>query len=92
MNSLIYNIIGTGGVICILAMYLMLQTGRITAESYVYSAVNLLGSGAILFSLIFEFNLASFFIEVFWVIISMYGLIRTYRQRRDVPRPAIGGK
>ncbi|MDQ7027281.1 MAG: hypothetical protein Q9P01_01830 [Anaerolineae bacterium] len=76
MPPIIYNTVGTIGVFVILLTYFLLQTGRIQSEQVLYSLLNLVGASMILFSLFFEFNLPSFFVEVFWVAISLMGLWR----------------
>jgi hypothetical protein len=75
-----YNIIGIIGVLLILWTYLMVQIGRMDAPTNMgYSVVNLVGSVMIVVSLIYHFNLASFIIEIAWVLISIYGIFRCWR-------------
>ena len=44
-----------------------------------YSLLNGLGALLIMVSLIYNFNLSSFVIEIAWLMISAYGLWRWYR-------------
>ena len=76
------DIIGIIGVIIVIAAFLLLQMARVQADSIVYLIANLFGSVLIVVSLIYNWNLASFIIEVLWVAISAYGLIRTMSKRR----------
>jgi hypothetical protein len=78
----IYDGVGVGGVIIILAAYLFLQLGKISVQDWRFSAAN--GSGAllILISLIFSFNLASFLIEIAWLLISIFGLFKALSSRQ----------
>lgn len=69
------DFIGLLGVALVLAAYFFLQTGRLHFLDRRYLILNIIGSLAILFSLIFDFNLASFVIEASWVVISVYGLV-----------------
>jgi hypothetical protein len=78
----IYNTIGAIGVVLILSTYFLLQTGRLQSEQLRYSVLNLLGSGMILFSLFFEFNLPSFIVEAAWVTISAVGIFRWFWKRK----------
>lgn len=80
MPPIIYNTVGTIGVFLVLLTYFMLQTGRIRSEQVSYSLLNLAGAAMILFSLLFEFNLPSFFVEVSWVAISLMGIWRKRHQ------------
>ena len=64
-------------------MYLSLQTDRISSRSLIYSLLNALGAFLILISLYFQFNLSAFIIEFFWLMISLYGL---YKYFKDIKR------
>ncbi len=68
------NALGLIGVFLVLAMYFMLQIGRIRAETLAYSLINGCGSVLILFSLYFYFNLSSAVIESAWLAISLFGI------------------
>ena len=76
------NAIGIIGVGVILMTYLLLQLGRLSADSLAYSALNLCGASFILFSLFFDWNLPSVIIESAWIIISVYGVIKAWRRRK----------
>ncbi|MEO0596448.1 MAG: hypothetical protein AAF126_10085 [Chloroflexota bacterium] len=78
--SLTLNIIGMIGVAIILVTYFLLQTDRIQARELRYSILNAIGSGFILLSLIVDFNLPSFIIEVAWVLISLMGIFSRWRE------------
>jgi hypothetical protein len=39
-------------------------------------------SSGIIFSLFYEFNLSAFAIEMFWLVISLYGVFRALRLRK----------
>lgn len=68
------NVLGLIGTAMIVGTYILLQTGRISARSLEYNLFNLVGSILLLISLIFNFNLASFVIECFWIVASLIGL------------------
>ena len=74
----LHDLIGNLGVLCILATYLLLQLERIVATSVLYSVLNALGSGMIVYSLMFEFNLSAFIVELAWLFISLFGLTRRF--------------
>ena len=73
------NILGLIGVGLILVAYFLLQFDRVDAKSILYSVINLLGAILILISLFVHWNLASFVIEIVWILISLYGLYRAIR-------------
>ncbi|HNC01196.1 MAG TPA: hypothetical protein PLS71_23330, partial [Leptospiraceae bacterium] len=65
----ISDIVGIVGVVIILISYILLQFEKIKAKSLSYSIINLVGAVLILYSLFFNWNLASVIIEVFWILI-----------------------
>lgn len=73
--------VGIGGVVLVLVAYALLQSGRLQPRDASYSWLNLAGSVAILVSLYHAFNLSSFVIQVAWIAISAYGLVRAARTR-----------
>ncbi|MCC6709637.1 MAG: hypothetical protein IT492_18955 [Gammaproteobacteria bacterium] len=77
-----YDVVGTGGVVLILVAYFLLQTERWSGQSLSYSLVNLIGSLMITVSLVYDFNLSSFIIEVAWIAISIYGIARARRVKQ----------
>jgi len=82
MNIPWHDIVGGCGVLLVLGTYGLLQAGRMRADTLAYSALNLLGALLIGYSLLFSFNLASFIIEVFWGLASLWGVRRALRERR----------
>ena len=77
-----HDILGTIGVGFIIAMYAMLQLGKISAERPVFSAFNALGAVFILVSLTYEFNLSAALMEGVWLVVSLYGLWKALSGRR----------
>ena len=80
--------IGVLGAALIVVAYLLLQIGRIASNSLSYSLANSLGALAIIFSLLFAFNLSAFVIEAFWLAISLFGIYRAIRQRESMKSQA----
>lgn len=75
----LHDIIGAAGVAMIIVMYLLLQSGRATADKPSFSVWNAVGSILILISLSYEFNLSAALVEGFWLAISLYGFVRAVR-------------
>jgi len=73
-----FDIIGSIGVATIILTYVLLQTEKIKSESLLYSALNGLGAGLIVFSLIYSFNFSAFVVESLWVLISIYGVAKYF--------------
>jgi hypothetical protein len=69
-----YDILGTLGVGVIVLTYVLLQLGRVRSDQLAYSALNAVGAALILISLYYAFNLPSFIVEFFWLVISLFGI------------------
>lgn len=81
-----FNAIGITGVALVLVAYFLLQIDRLNQDHISYSLTNLVGSGFILISLLYTWNLSSFIIEIFWLAISLFGLIKSiYRKIKSSP-------
>ena len=69
------DFIGLSGVALLIITYALLQLDKIDPKGFWYSFNNLVVAILVTVSLIYTPNLASIVIEVFWFIISLYGLI-----------------
>lgn len=78
---MIVDIIGIIGVAIVVITYLLLQLDKVDSKGFWYSFLNAFGSLMIIYSLMYNWNLASFFIEFFWILISLYGLWKWYRSQ-----------
>jgi paired small multidrug resistance pump len=74
-----YDYVGFAGVACVLGSYFALQAGKLEANSPRYQWANILGSLFILVSLYYEPNKSSITIQIVWILISVYGLVRSRR-------------
>jgi hypothetical protein len=85
MNFSYTDLIGGIGVAILMVTFLLLQIGRIESNTLLYSLLNALGASLITISLLFDFNLSAFVMEVFWILISLIGVVRTLRMRARNP-------
>ena len=76
-----HDLVGNAGVVMILVCYFLAQAGRLGPDAPTYSLLNGAGALLIMVSLLYNFNLSSFIIEIAWFAISVYGLVRYYRNR-----------
>ena len=83
MNSFMIDVIGIVGVVIVVVTYFLLQSEKIDSKGFLYSFLNAFGSLLIMYSLLYNWNLASFIIEFFWILISIYGLEKWYRSKRQ---------
>ena len=74
-----HDLLGNVGVVLVLGVYLLIQIDRLDARAKAYSILNALGAGLITVSLLYDFNLSAFIIEVCWLFISLYGLVRRWQ-------------
>jgi len=82
MEQYIYDVIGMIGAFLILAAYFLLQYKKIENKSIFYNLLNLIGALFILISLLSDWNLSGFIIEICWASISVYGIVRNLRQKK----------
>ena len=83
MNDVIAQVIGVLGMICVVYAYLSIEKGWLDRDQKRYYFINLFGATLLTISLIFKFNLGSFLIEMFWILISIEGLLRINRESRN---------
>jgi hypothetical protein len=79
MSYGVLDLLGNIGVLLLMGSYLMLQLNRLSSNSLQYSLINLVGASFIILSLLSNFNLSALVIEVFWVLISLIGIVRYLR-------------
>ena len=76
------DIIGIFGVTLILMSYALFQFEKIDPQGFLYSFLNLIGAFLILYSLFYSWNLASVIIEIFWILISIYGIWKYFKRAK----------
>ena len=72
-----YTITGFIGTAIVIVAYFANQTGRLRSDDRRFPLANLVGASLILVSLWTQWNFPSVVIEVFWIAISLYGVVRT---------------
>ncbi len=78
---MIFDAIGMIGVFMILAVYGAVQIDKMDVKTVSYSVINAVGAILILISLLVTFNLASFVIEIAWLLISIFGVFKALKRR-----------
>lgn len=78
-----HDVIGMAGVVLILLAYALLQFERVAHDDYAFLLLNAAGALLVLLSLLSAFNLAAFVLEVIWLGISGYGLVRRLLRGRS---------
>jgi hypothetical protein len=72
----LFDVVGIIGVAIIILTYLLLQLQRVRSDQLSYSLLNGIGAALILISLYYDFNLPSVVVEAFWLVISVFGIVR----------------
>jgi len=79
----LHDVVGLCGAIAILLAYFFLQAKKMSPDGLTYSLLNLIGAVLILFSLFYAWNLTAVFIEIVWLGISLFGIIKWYQSSQD---------
>jgi paired small multidrug resistance pump len=88
MNLEWYDWTGIAGTLMVLAAFYLLQAGRVSGTGLVYQLLNLFGAGGVLVSLWGKFNVSVFVLELAWMLVSLYGIVRSLRLRMARTPPA----
>ena len=81
-----FDLIGNTGVLLMVVAYLLLQLEKLSGSAVSYLLLNALGTILVMISLTFRFNLSAFLMEAFWLLISLYGLMKPLLARGAVSR------
>lgn len=76
LSQIVLTWCGYAGVGFYLGSYALLQSGLIRGSGVTYTVMNMLAASLVLISLIAAFNLFSALIQIFWIVISLFGLAR----------------
>ena len=79
------DLIGLTGVALLIVTYALLQLDKIDPKGFWYSFNNLLVAILVTVSLVYTPNLASIVIEIFWFLISLYGVVMFFK-RKDLTK------
>jgi hypothetical protein len=77
----ISDFIGNCGVILLMGTFLFVQLGKIKVESILYNVVNGIVAILLLINLYFKPNLSGIVIEVWWLMLSVYGFVKVKKKR-----------
>ena len=72
------DFVGLVGVLLYIGAYAAMQFGFLRGQTYAYAALNALAAGCVLLSLQEQFNLSSAIIQMFWILISLAGMLRLF--------------
>ena len=76
------------GVVLVLLAFLLLQAHKLHGNGLTYQLMNIFGALGVLLSLTFGgHNWSAFVMEAAWLLISIYGVMRSLRLRREGRTP-----
>ena len=78
----IFQLIGFIGMLFVVYAYFLLQDEKVTSISLKYQILNLAGAVLLILSLLVHFNLGSFMIEIFWIAITIYGIVKNCNKKK----------
>ncbi|HEV2539293.1 MAG TPA: hypothetical protein VGU03_06245 [Frateuria sp.] len=77
-----YDWAGFIGVLLVLLAFLLLQAHRLHGNGLTYQLMNVLGAFGVTLSLLFgSFNVSAFALEVAWMAIGIFGIVRGTKRR-----------
>ena len=76
-----HDVAGVLGSMIVIVAYFATQVGWFAANDPRFAFANLIGAVLIIVSLMIDWNLAAFVMEIFWILISLFGLARYYSRR-----------
>jgi hypothetical protein len=82
MVALLFDIVGMTGTFLVVGAFFLLQLEKAKPDGLLYNTMNLTGAILLLISLCYNFNLASFVIELFWIAASLIGLYKYIKTKR----------
>ncbi|KZN44121.1 CBU_0592 family membrane protein [Pseudoalteromonas luteoviolacea] len=82
MIDILFDVIGMAGTFLVVGAFFLLQLDKVTPDGLKYNLMNLSGAILLLISLCYNFNLASFVIELFWIAASFIGLYKYFKARK----------
>ena len=78
-------VVGIAGMLLTLLAYFLLQAQKLHGNGLVYQLMNALGALGVAISLLFgQFNLPAFLLELVWIAISIYGIVKARQVRATV--------
>lgn len=78
------TIVGLVGAVAYLTGYAMIQMRVLAIDDGRYAALNIVGGVALIYSLLWNFNLGSFLTQVAWVIFTVVGFLHSRREKRKL--------
>ena len=76
------DFVGSIGTLIVTAAYFATQFRYLNSDDLLFPAANLIGSLFMAYSLVYAFNIASALMELFWILISLAGIVNYMRRKK----------
>lgn len=76
------TLVGLVGAVAYLAGYALIQMRMLSLEDGRYAALNIIGGIALIYSLMWNFNLGSFLTQVAWLVFTVVGYLSGRKKRQ----------
>jgi hypothetical protein len=86
MISILFDVVGMTGTFLVVSAFFLLQLEKVRADGLAYNSMNLSGAILLLISLCYNFNLASFVIELFWIAASLIGIYKYATRKQQLAK------
>jgi hypothetical protein len=83
-SSLLINIIGWLGALMLLLAYILVSTGKLAGDSFIYQALNLLGSACLLTNAYHFGAYPSVGVNSIWIGIAFFTIIKSQNKKQKV--------
>jgi hypothetical protein len=90
MMPILVEIAGWIGALLILAAYLLLSMGKVTGQSALYQAMNVVGAAGFIVNGWWHGAIPSASLNVVWMAIGAIALVRIAQKRKAAPAPRPG--
>ncbi|WP_224701853.1 CBU_0592 family membrane protein [Devosia aquimaris] len=83
------TVVGLIGAVAYLAGYALIQMRILSIDDGRYAALNVLGGVALIYSLLWSFNLGSFLTQVAWLIFTIVGYFHSRHHQRKAAAASV---
>ncbi|MEO8514556.1 MAG: hypothetical protein ABI543_13425 [Ignavibacteria bacterium] len=78
-EKILIDITGWTGSICVVVAYGLLSSHKLTSNSRLYQALNIIGSICLIVNTLFYSAYPSTFVNIVWLIIAIFAIINIYK-------------
>lgn len=77
------DVVGLIGVVIAFIPYLLCQFDKMDAKDWRYAFINIIGTMLILYSLMYNYNLAVIVLDLIWIVICIVAMVADLRRKRN---------